>query len=224
MQIYAYILGDNRLHLVSTPKSLGHIRCQSSVETSQLCCCIPEPKRYIYAHEKRSGILSNGNTAILRTCRQAYIEAVDILYRNNIFAVNSLWTLIDFSTFISPQRLTAITRLQIVWSMLNLPLTGQEVVRIKRKEARFNDDTWESFWGVIAKRLTGLEDLWLKLTVRNVEDCAMDLGWTKPLLEVHGLKKCKITMAIQYADEVSPKVSKVSRFERKLQASMLATT
>ena len=208
------------MHLVSIPKSVAHIRCQSWSEIWQLCCCIPEPKQNISADEKMYGWLSSANTGILSTCRQVYTEAIEILYSNNTFSVNNLWTLIDFSKAVPPQHLAAVTHLQIVWNLRRLPLNLE--VAATRGEAKFDDHMWERFWDVIVKEMSGLVDLRMKLTVGTADDCALEQGWVRPLLEVHGMKRCRVSMQLR-EEGISPETLGVLLFERKLEDSMRST-
>ena len=202
------------------PKSVGHIQCHSSLETSRLCYCIPEIKQNISAEEKELGVFGPAMIGILGTCRQVYTEAVEILYNTNTFSVNNLWTLIDFSRAIPTHRLAAVTRLQIVWNLRKLPLNSA-LPPTRGGEAKYEDHLWETFWDVVAHGMSGLDDLRIKLTVATTADCNIELGWVKPLLQVHGLKRCSISMHFREED-ISPETAAVLLFERKLEESMCA--
>lgn len=220
LQIYNYVLGGKRIHLLSMPKSVGHIQCYSSHKISRVCNCIPETKLNMSAAEKSLGGFGPSMNGILGTCRQVYTEAVEILYNTNTFSINNLWTLIDFSKAIPSQRLAGVTRLQIEWNLRKLPLNP--ALRPSRGgEVKYENNLWETFWDVVAHGMSGLVDVRIKLTVSAAADCNLELGWVKPLLQVHGLKRCNIRMHLREEDN-SPQPAGVLFFMRKLEESMCA--
>ena len=60
--------------------------------------------------------IRSSGTAILRTCRQIYAEAVDLLYTTNTFILYDFHTLTTFAKSIPPQRLNAIRSLRVHYS------------------------------------------------------------------------------------------------------------
>lgn len=157
------------------------------------------------------------DVGILRTCRQVYTEAVEILYSNNTFSVNNLWTLIDFSKAIPGQRLAAVTHLQIVWNIQKLPLSS--ALPPTRGEAKYDNYLWETFWDVVAHGMSGLVNLRINLKVATAANCKLELGWVKPLLQVHGLERCNIRMYFREED-IPYDTAAVKLFQQKLEDSM----
>jgi hypothetical protein len=118
------VLGNGVLHLVQPPKRLGHIRCtrrdalsadNRHFDLSRACfsagvqtyhrCEISDPPTSI-----------DVCTALLKTCRKVYREAVDILYNTNSFDINHPTTLHFFARTMRPQGLKSIRYLQITWT------------------------------------------------------------------------------------------------------------
>lgn len=60
--------------------------------------------------------LAPQRTALLKTCRQIYHEAVDLMYFTNTFVFHDSPTLVDFSKSILPERMDAIRTLRLYWS------------------------------------------------------------------------------------------------------------
>lgn len=86
---------------------------------------------------------SNAHVAVLRTCRQAYLEGIDKLYRANIFDFASPIAFNWFVDTIVPKRLGRISTLQI---RLDL-------------DSRTERAVWVLMWKNIAERMKGLENL-----------------------------------------------------------------
>ncbi|KAA6411521.1 MAG: hypothetical protein FRX48_04801 [Lasallia pustulata] len=200
------------------PRSLGHIQCHSSVEIPHLSSCVPETRQDISA--KNLVGFGPATIGILGTCRQVYTEAVEILYDTNTFSIENLWTLIDFSQGIPSKRLAAVTHLEIVWNLRKLPLNST-LPPTRGGETKYENHLWETFWDVVAHAMSGLADLRIRLTVGTAADCNLGLGWVKPLMQVHGLKRCKVIMQLR-EEGISPEATAILLFERKLEESMCA--
>ncbi|OAA59922.1 hypothetical protein ISF_05933 [Cordyceps fumosorosea ARSEF 2679] len=57
----------------------------------------------------------------LRSCRQAYLEGIDILYGTNTIHTASKALILDADRLLLPQRLAAITSLQVLWDFGSRP-------------------------------------------------------------------------------------------------------
>ena len=101
--------------------------------------CRHMEERYWTELEKRrglpSGSFSIGLMGWLLTCRQAYSATIDFFYRNNTFHVNGTTLPRWLPTLLLPQRLNAITSVELVWD-LSLPLGDL---------TPFRHDLWREF-------------------------------------------------------------------------------
>ncbi|EKG14342.1 hypothetical protein MPH_08522 [Macrophomina phaseolina MS6] len=102
---------------------------------------------------------SSANTALLRTCRAIYQEAVDVLYSANTFDASHPQTFVCFARTIPPQRLASISSLQVAWLSWWTPL-GYE------SERGFSDGApiwWKPLWEIAATQMPGLKHVRLHL-------------------------------------------------------------
>ncbi|KAF4334531.1 hypothetical protein FBEOM_11638 [Fusarium beomiforme] len=67
----------------------------------------------------------------LLACRQAYVEGIEVLYSTNTIHIASATLLVDLPAYIVPQRLSAITSLEIIWFVDSDYISGKNVPRKK---------------------------------------------------------------------------------------------
>ncbi|KAG4273148.1 hypothetical protein FPRO04_09985 [Fusarium proliferatum] len=71
----------------------------------------------------------------LQTCRQAYTEGINVLYSTNTIHISSAILLINLPAYILPQRLSAITSLEIIWSVETDACKGKDIPHEKDLKA-----------------------------------------------------------------------------------------
>ncbi|KAK4149687.1 hypothetical protein C8A00DRAFT_46737 [Chaetomidium leptoderma] len=100
----------------------------------------------------------------LLACRQAYVDGIHVLYGTNTFHLASLPLLLDLPRLMSPQRLAAITSLELL-----LTFTSPDL---------FDDETIKSVWDhALAPPLnTSAEDKVERVILGPVEDMFRCLG------------------------------------------------
>ncbi|KAI9877250.1 MAG: hypothetical protein M1830_004431 [Pleopsidium flavum] len=197
LEIYTYVVGGNLLHLVQGQERISHVRCRASSATDFLRTCRPAAANT--ARRIIPGSTSNGNLALMRTCRQVYIEAMDVLYSTNIFDLDDPRTLLYLSQSIRPQRLASITKLHVYCPIGSPPRHGRGK-RYPIKERPYDERTWEQFWHVIATRMPRLLDLKVRFGLRfGIPELRMDDVWVMPLLEIRRLKR--FDFEVQYIDD-----------------------
>lgn len=155
LQIYGYILGNRRIvHLSHGRNATAFINLKWTFKKVDL--------------------------ALLRTCRQIYIEAVDVVYGSNIIDLEHSRILIDVSDkYLLPQRLAAIRSLRIQEMHYSFP-TGSSTL--------FSQSSWTQFWSIIACRMN-LAELSLFIFIRGeIKDITIDGPWVKPMLAVKGIQ------------------------------------
>lgn len=192
LQIYEYVLGGNLLHLIQIPRRIAHVRCRALHVPDHSRQCRPASRMPLHPWLRT---ISSANLALLKTCRQIYIEAIDILYTTNTFDINHLSTFISFSQTIRSQRLGAITSLHMYWDL------GYNFVRYGSKK---NYQDWNTFWHVVATQMPGLRDLdiclkrgfqLLPITPSHYEP------WVSPMCEVRGLRSVEIEIGLGMHEE-----------------------
>jgi hypothetical protein len=154
---------------------------------------------------------------LLRTCRQIYQEVALLLYSTNIFDVDDLNTLIYWSRTILPSRLATVRALSISWDVFWPPLTKTDpadihtfetACRYERLRLRHSDQVWVEFWEVVATKMTGLQDLRMRIGFMPAYYAVVDLDalfgkdrglvrdvsaqWVEPILSIRGLKKFEL--------------------------------
>ncbi len=174
-------------------------------------CSCPRPLKPIRAFTRAE--THSLNTALLRTCRQVYTEAVDTLYGANTFECSEPQTWRhEGRGFGLPSRL--------FWFFSSLPMPRAAAIRSLRLEARCYymgccarffpgtefinghawDCAWASLWVLMARRLTGLRRLELTLDFGSVNNWfresygmfLMQQRWITPLLEMRGLREVEL--------------------------------
>ncbi|KAJ5684755.1 uncharacterized protein N7477_001100 [Penicillium maclennaniae] len=207
--IWSYVFPPATLHLVTIKNKLRHIRCQAPNLPSELThhrhCCPTTPARwrvydgrvpghsdrllYPHTHEQLPDLVSDGNVALLRTCRAIYAETADVLYRNSTIDVDDLYTFIAFCESIPLRARNAIRRLTVQWMPVWEPLAG-----LDHKGSIYahthSDALWTAFWARVAG-LDGLKELGLSVDLGRFTGTKLPLvlkeRWLLPLLNVRGL-------------------------------------
>ncbi|KAL8779969.1 MAG: hypothetical protein Q9213_006694 [Squamulea squamosa] len=180
-EIYGYVLGREENCLVALPFKIravpeGHSTSRENVRNAALNQCL------ITSDEPR---FWPQRTALIRTCRQIYNEAIDLLYCGNIFVVKHPQIFLCFTKSIVPMRLNRIRNIRIIIEKpLCLVLTLNKVDSSVR-------EVWESFWDAVS-RIECLTSLCVgfKYCFPPSDQIAMDAPWMdalRPLLLLRGL-------------------------------------
>lgn len=178
LEIYKLVLGGNVFHLKRTPTH--------AIRQATYSC--PSPRHYNFWKFSMLPIggrwYDEPDLALLFSCRQIYIEAVSILYTENIFHFNDPMALIILVTYcLRPQFVLAIRSVQITYSYRRMEATTDFTCEGYTVEA------WRRMWQLIKEmRLT---DLSLELMVENT-DINGNEEWRKPMWEVGNLKTFKL--------------------------------
>ncbi|KAL9030618.1 MAG: hypothetical protein Q9180_006884, partial [Flavoplaca navasiana] len=77
-EIYKYVVGGNLIHILRKGKHLAHVRCTRANLTDFERGCRPYAACTVYDEIGAIASTSNGNVALLRTCRAVYAEAVEM--------------------------------------------------------------------------------------------------------------------------------------------------
>ena len=194
-EIYNYVLGNHKIiHLIRAPGKI----VQSSNHKSKAVVRSPDKIVHSSTRQKQDQKCTSAwfdcyfqkiDLALLRTCRQIYVETIDIVYGSNLFDFEEPADLALFADqCLPPQRFAAIRHLRF---------QGRHVT------CESDQPTWSQFWHLIATRMN-LTDLRISLDffctaaymgMETFEEVfSMDALWVQPMLEVKGLKACRIEL------------------------------
>lgn len=190
LQIYEYVLGGNLLHLIQIPRRIAHVRCREMKSADPLRGCRPALRTPL---NSMLCTVSNGNLALLKTCRQIYREGIEVLYAGNAFDVNDLTTFMFFARSILPHRLASITTLHLSWDLTS---------NVWRYGHVNSHQLWKKFWRVVADEMHGLRELVLRLKRGNpgVKISRFE-PWVRPMCEVRGLRSARVEVEHEKKEE-----------------------
>lgn len=155
-QIYICVFQDDAplVHIVHRRgrRRLGHLRCRGTYSGTRWlyasCWSCKANTAADWYPSHRGDRTDGGVLPLLRSCRKLYAEAIDILYRSLTFAMANLTTMILFSLTVLPQRLNAVRRLQLTYTLRNS--------RHWREILDFSE--WRKACGILS-RMSALEEL-----------------------------------------------------------------
>ncbi|KAE9364359.1 hypothetical protein N431DRAFT_563682 [Stipitochalara longipes BDJ] len=159
-QIWSHVLGGHTIHLEIVGARLGCLYCLSADPNT---CNDGRCARQMgaLALPERVGKLSS----LLTTCRQIYIEAIDILYSSNTFAISDPAVIEYIPLALLPQRINAIRTLRFLWQLPNTPPIDFPDFPGPGREAHLKRlRKWKKIWKIIST-IAGLRELHIKLNV-----------------------------------------------------------
>ncbi|KAL8690673.1 MAG: hypothetical protein Q9218_003931 [Villophora microphyllina] len=206
-EIYHYVLGGSLNHIVRKGKHLAHVCCRlelSVVRADFDRLCRPAARCPHYLGFETLGFTSNGNLALLRTCKQIYGETVEVLYKRNAFDFDHQDLFLHFVWSILPPRLALISRLY-----LNLDLAHATKPFRGPKPAPY---AWNLMWQVIGQEMVGLKHLSLRLIgLQSMpHPTTQREQWVEPILDLRGLKSFQLELRapsnlwMEFGDHVHP--------------------
>lgn len=181
-EIYKYVVGGNLIHILRKGKHLAHVRCTYDNLTDFERGCRPYAACTVYDEIGAIASTSNGNVALLRTCRAVYAEAVEILYATNIFDFDHQDLFLLFARGVAPQRLGLVRRMHLSCRgiFLGLPFKFEHGAGLSG---------WDSMWAVVAQAMPGLRHLRMRVTgEQGLAYPDEDRWWVKSICQVRGLR------------------------------------
>ncbi|EOD44975.1 hypothetical protein UCRNP2_8330 [Neofusicoccum parvum UCRNP2] len=170
LRIFHEVLGGNVLHLLLKPRRVGHVVCNDGDGDAGRRCIATsmESREHVFfdgyttrsktihktydpdscADRKAFAIAGHSlpqstlSISLLLSCRRAYCEAIDILYKDNVFDFNHPQTFVLFAGTILPHRLASIRSLQVLWAHR----AGDESYMSSPRE------WWTQLWADVATR------------------------------------------------------------------------
>ncbi|KAL8933674.1 MAG: hypothetical protein Q9216_006259 [Gyalolechia sp. 2 TL-2023] len=181
-EIYRYVIAGHLVHVARKGKKLAHVRCYSSWPSDLLRRCRPAAARTCHDYDPLLASTANGNVALLRTCRQIYAEAVNVMYARNTFDFDHQDLFLFFSRSILPQRLAQIRSLELHLQTASIKTTFPWIEPAP--------NSWKLMWTTIAEDMPGLKHLRVGL-VGKCGDSYPDMEsdwWLRCLLHVKNLQ------------------------------------
>lgn len=186
--VFELVLGGNVLHLTHIDKRIVHHRYPIPENTPdnegrlrEIAISTPPEALKRMADDK----FSCTSLSLLHTCHVIYVEAIEILYRANIFSMSSplvLPYLHDYT--LRYQHLNQIQHLQLHW--MYLPDPEKQSGRIYEPR---DFQTWERFWGLVANLRLKTLGVWLDYYGEGYEH---DNDWVRPMLGLRGLERVEV--------------------------------
>jgi hypothetical protein len=168
LMIFELLLGGGTIHIILLRQGYGHRRCPRGTHPDTIMdgdlrrYCFDKTtlemmaasERYpfseIYSRrDKGFGESSSANSQILRTCRKAYLEGIDILYSRNRFDFIHPQALNWWCEGIRPQRLATIRYVQL--------FVEAPTVYLFDPMEQFKDD-WTKMWRTASELMTDLRE------------------------------------------------------------------
>lgn len=204
--IWRFVVGGDEFCLITIPWKLTtapYIDIVNCGLSSHDHATASNLSRY---HIERIGIaagepLVRRRTALLKSCRQIYHEAIDLLYSTNTFVLNDIPTMMMFSKSVLRRRLNAIRSLRLVWSprfIAPYPYVESNLPAIHIIDCFEwgGNIQWTRFWEVITG-MQGLKELYIHLEYQVVfrlhEESHTEEHILRPLLKLRGLRRFELT-------------------------------
>jgi hypothetical protein len=137
-------------------------------------------------------VVSRGEVALLRVCRQVLGEALPVLYGGVSFQVDELETWLRF-TGVLGERLALVRSLRVRFNM-----RGQGPVPL---------DLYNAFWTLVATQMPWLLDLEVDVDITHAASplpSDLDCPWYLPLRQVRGLRHFLLRAAVGFGGTGEP--------------------
>ncbi|KAL3483992.1 hypothetical protein BJX62DRAFT_244373 [Aspergillus germanicus] len=192
LQIYRHVLPEGTVHFLSEKEYMFYVLCEEpTAHHTQLCHAfwraLSPLRSWGMALDNISefgwgnpylppDVVSRGEVALLRVCRQVHGEVLPVLYGSVSFQVDELETWLRF-TGVLGERLALVRSLRVRFNM-----RGQGPVPL---------DLYNAFWTLIATQMPGLLELEVDIDITHAASplpIDLDCAWYRPLCQVRGLK------------------------------------
>lgn len=210
--IFAQILGGHLLHIARARKKLVAISCTDKsrggrpyLETSGHNCWgsttgwpqLGTTPGYLVQtrddHPPARDLLP-----LLQTCRMVYTQTIRILYRDNIFDINHLDTVMYMDRSILPQRLSQIRKLNFTWDFKGV---------VPANRAPYDLGTWRETCQTLSTSFHGLHELTMYLT--GSSGALTRRNEWRPLLDaMKQIKALSFTVFLQWSEDECMKAAR----------------
>ncbi|KAL8994204.1 MAG: hypothetical protein Q9188_007133 [Gyalolechia gomerana] len=213
-EIYGYVLGRQENCLILLPFKIRAVPEGHYISKTDVCWASTN-ERVISGNGER---FWSQRPALLRTCRQIYMEAISLLYSGNTFIIKHPELLLRFAKAIPPQRLDCIRTLRICLQPWHCGFVSHWAHSPSRREE------WETCWKIVA----AMQNL-LNLDVEIVHELYSH-PWTEEqnicqtllpsLLRLRGLHSFRLAVIIRHATSYSQRGWEVVPLTKETKALM----
>jgi hypothetical protein len=135
--------------------------------------------------------------ALLKTCRQIYNEAANMLCSSFIFNLeyNDMTSFFHNANLLSPESFDVIRSLRISCGPVSRPFGQPPAYRLNShqiREFQRKAQEWKDFWKFVQDYMRRLANLRVRVTLSWAEisllELSMETEWVQPLLRIHGLE------------------------------------
>lgn len=140
-------------------------------------------------------MLRSQHIALLKTCRQIYIEVIEVLYSTNTSDINILDTMIYLSRTIRPQHLSTTTSLHISWECSCLPSPSS--TKWYTSDPPYDLKNMETPLSIVITQMSALLDLRLRLhPTRHYPSTTAGsaIAALQPLLDIRELRSFELDL------------------------------
>ncbi|KAL8854356.1 MAG: hypothetical protein Q9221_000843 [Calogaya cf. arnoldii] len=195
-EIYTYVLGGNLIHILRKGTHLAHVRCKKTKNENEndfQRLCRPNARNTAHSESPTLASTSNGNLALLRTCRTVYREAVDILYATNAFDFDHQDLFILFARSVLPARLEKIRCLHFSGREIHFRSTFLNLGSEVKSVGLAGGCGWELMCKVIANGMPGLKGLSVRICgEQGLEFPDRERWWVESMCRIRGLESFEL--------------------------------
>ncbi|KAI9861876.1 MAG: hypothetical protein M1824_001987 [Vezdaea acicularis] len=197
--IYEYVLCDNTFHLCWAPKKT--IRDARHPEELGVCHMVgsiwdtPQPGWIPLMRDAKwwqrmlpipKSSPKRADFAFLRTCKQVYIEAIDLFYSNNLFEFHNDATFVAFLDGLPPAQALTVQHVQLSWILHWDWVKWRPPHCFKRNWMPPVDRTarpvgFRELWDALGMR-TGVERLTIRVKDEDPVTVVLSDHWQRPSL------------------------------------------
>lgn len=204
-QIYHHVFGRGTVHLLEEKEHIFCVWCpdptRHKIEANEFCDAYHQAssalRRFGLAMDNISefgwgdpyipaGLVSTGDVALLRVCRQIHAETLPVLYASATFEVVGLDGWLWFCARLG-EKVALIRRLRVL--LFSVPGLVRKNVS-KRNPGHLSQDLefYDQFWTLVRVKMTGLAHLAVELHPLGAVPRTGDAEWCRPVKTLRGLK------------------------------------
>ncbi|OJJ03971.1 hypothetical protein ASPVEDRAFT_763783 [Aspergillus versicolor CBS 583.65] len=208
-QIYHHVFGKGTVHLLEEKKHIFCVWCPNptrhQIEANEFCNAYHQAssalRRFGLAMDNISefgwgdpyipgGLVSTGDVALLRVCREIHAEALPVLYEDATFEVIGLDAWLWFFARLG-EKVALIRRLRVL--LFSVPGLDRKNARERRRGNVVHDlDFYDQFWTLVRVKMTGLAHLVVELHLLAAVPRTADAEWCRPVKALRGLRSFEL--------------------------------
>lgn len=183
--IYSYVLGRQDNFLIMVPFKLRALLDSCTWDSQhrdhpQRCYPLDVKANGRWITDQRRRFWPQ-RTALLRICRQVYVEAIGLLYTQNTFVITHPQILFRFAKSIPIQRFNSVRNLRISFSPRNCGVLSYWAFNYWRRAE------WDMFWKLVAS-MEGLRTLKVDILDGTADNLSPHNSLLGDIMHIRGLQ------------------------------------